>query len=364
MVAISIVCELLTMWAKDNRVLERGLTSCRLLVKVVWLCCLALLYWQGFADDQKLAAAGQRIYLWLSLPWVIWYGAFAVLQVTPTFSTWLRTTENRCIRQLAVFLDPMDSLYVGKNLHESESNAFAYQVFWFLLLSWKLYFSFKFEIQPLVQPSAVLYHDHLTNEVSLGVTIILIFIRWWPFVMIYFIDLFVWHAIWVACTGASVGLSLRIGEVRTFEHIRQRFMKLPNAFNSKLLSEGMLALSRLHPSLTHTPLSPPSLLRRLEGLTKPALLNTASLRGSLRHWCYRPFESHTPIPSSRCPRPQHALAATGGREQHDLQTDQPRGAGGDQAEEVEDVRRDLERSHRRDESVRFREQYRGQTLTV
>jgi callose synthase len=248
LVTISILWELLGMWAKDMLVspLDKGLRSLRIVVKVVWLCCLALFYWQGFTHhDEEQAATGRAFYLWLSLPWVVWYLAFAVLQVVPTFSTWLRTAENSFVRQIAVFLDPMDSLYVGKDLHESESNAFVYQVFWFLLLTWKLYFSFRFEIQPLVQPSAVLYHDHLTNEVSLAVTIILIFIRWLPFVMIYFIDLFVWHAIWVACTGYSVGLSQRIGEVRTFEHIRQRFMELPGAFNSKLISEDSKAARSL-----------------------------------------------------------------------------------------------------------------------
>ncbi|KAJ0393976.1 hypothetical protein P43SY_009808 [Pythium insidiosum] len=87
-----------------------------------------------------------------------------MLQVVPQLNNWLRRTEWAPVAIVRDVLNPMNRLYVGDNMLDPASASLGYQFFWATMIAWKLFFSYKFEISPLVIPSFLLYADHVENH--------------------------------------------------------------------------------------------------------------------------------------------------------------------------------------------------------
>ncbi|TMW60587.1 hypothetical protein Poli38472_000629 [Pythium oligandrum] len=190
------------------------------------------LYWYAWSFGGSWWSSYYATTLALHVP-----GVFnCLLQVTPKLNNWLRRTQWRPVAYVRDLLNPMNRLYVGDNVLDPASASFGYQFFWSSMIAWKIFFSYKFEISPLVTPSFLLYADHVENHVSIITTSFLIFLNWMPFFFVYCIDITIWNAIWMAFTGTFVGFSSRIGEIRNFGRVRASFSRAADAFNAKLIS--------------------------------------------------------------------------------------------------------------------------------
>merc|ERR1711918_95314 len=99
---------------------------------------------------------------------------------------------------------------------------------WLLILTWKLYFSYQFEIKFNALPSVELYDDYINYpDGSIFATTILICVRWIPFIFIYCLDNMIWYSIYAGITGIIVGYNEHLGMVKDFQDIKKNFMKLP-----------------------------------------------------------------------------------------------------------------------------------------
>ncbi|KAG0472359.1 hypothetical protein HPP92_016905 [Vanilla planifolia] len=112
-----------------------------------------------------------------------------------------------------------------------------YTLFWLLLLSSKLAFSYFVQIKPLVKPTKDImkvhnvhyaWHEFFPNvKNNIGAVVSL----WVPIILVYFMDTQIWYAIFSTLCGGVSGAFGRLGEIRTLGMLRSRFHSLPGAFN-------------------------------------------------------------------------------------------------------------------------------------
>lgn len=217
---------------------ERAVTSTLLrhvarLILHLGLSVVSLtLYWYAWTLDGAWWRTFYATVLFLHVP-----GLFnCMLQVTPQLNNWLRRTRFKPVAVIRDVLNPMNRLYVGDNVLDPASVSVGYQFFWATMLSWKLLFSYKFEIYPLIVPTILLYADHMESNVSIVTTALLILLNWVPFFLVFCVDITIWNAIWVAVTGTFVGFSSHIGEIRNFGRVRAAFSRAADVFNTKIIS--------------------------------------------------------------------------------------------------------------------------------
>ncbi|RLN49476.1 hypothetical protein BBJ29_000106 [Phytophthora kernoviae] len=215
---------------------QPAFSTTRNVVRVVFHLLLAvvssMLYWYAWTYGGVWWSWYYSVVLVFHVPGLI----NCAMQVMPGLTNWTRRTQFTPVAFVRNIISPMNRLYVGDNVLDPESMSVGYQFFWVTMLSWKLFFSYKFEIYPLVIPSLLLYADHVENKVSMITTAILIFINWLPFFLIFCVDITIWNSIWMAFTGTFVGFSSRIGEIRNFSRVRSAFSRSVDAFNAKVIS--------------------------------------------------------------------------------------------------------------------------------
>ncbi|KAG7401634.1 hypothetical protein PHYBOEH_000166 [Phytophthora boehmeriae] len=215
---------------------QPAFSTTRNVVRVMFHLLLAvissMLYWYAWAYDGVWWGSYYSVVLIFHVPGLI----NCAMQVMPGLTNWTRRTQFIPVAFVRDLISPMNRLYVGDNVLDPESMSVGYQFFWATMLSWKLFFSYKFEIYPLIVPSFLLYADHVENRVSMISTVILIFINWIPFFLIFCVDITIWNSIWMAFTGTFVGFSSRIGEIRNFSRVRSAFSRSVDAFNAKVIS--------------------------------------------------------------------------------------------------------------------------------
>jgi callose synthase len=176
-------------------------------------------------------------YIWLSLLVMIPYFVESVLQIVPSWATKIYTSQNDFVQSFLNILYPLSRLYVAKEVHESFSHTIVYVFFWLTLLSWKLFFSYIFEVYSMVLPTLELTDDYLNypNQ-SFAKMVVLLSMRWLPQFIVYIIDMSIWYAAWQAFAGTAVGLSDHLGNIRSMDDIRINFGQAPEHFCKKLLS--------------------------------------------------------------------------------------------------------------------------------
>ena len=176
-------------------------------------------------------------YVWLSLLIMIPYFVEAFLQIVPSWESRLYTSQNDYIQSFLNILYPLSRLYVGKEVQESFGHTIVYAIFWITLMSWKLFFSYIFEVYSMVQPSLELTDDYLNYpDQSFAKMMLLLCMRWLPQFIVYVIDMSIWYAAWQAFAGTSVGFAEHLGDIRSMDDIRANFGQVPEHFCKKLLS--------------------------------------------------------------------------------------------------------------------------------
>ena len=175
-------------------------------------------------------------YVWLSAVVMVPYAIEAVFQLWPYSSTLVYSSSNDYVQSFLNVVYPMSRLYVGKRVHETIDRSCTYILFWVTLLTWKLLFSYHFEVACMVLPTLELSDDYYNYpDQSFYKMASLIVIRWIPQFVVYTIDTSIWYALWQAFAGTTVGFDERLGDIKNFEDIRGSFTKAPDAFCSKLI---------------------------------------------------------------------------------------------------------------------------------
>ncbi|KAL7158229.1 hypothetical protein ABFS83_02G128600 [Erythranthe nasuta] len=163
----------------------------------------------------------------------------AVLFLFPLIRRSLERSDYKIVRLMMWWSQPR--LYVGRGMQESAFSVFKYTMYWVLLLTAKLAFSFYIEIKPLVGPTKEIMQVHISTyqwheffpqaKNNIGVIIAL----WSPIIIVYFMDTQIWYAIFSTIFGGIYGAFRRLGEIRTLGMLRSRFQSLPGAFNACLI---------------------------------------------------------------------------------------------------------------------------------
>jgi callose synthase len=176
-------------------------------------------------------------YIWLSLLIMVPYFIETLLQFWPSLTTALCTNQNDYVQSFLNMLYPLSRLYVGKEVHESVRHSTVYIFFWLSLMTWKLFFSYIFEVYSMVLPSLQLTDDYVNYpHQSFMKMFVLLMMRWLPQFIVYLIDMSIWYAAWQAFAGTSIGFSDHLGDIRSIDDIRQNFGRAPENFCKKMLS--------------------------------------------------------------------------------------------------------------------------------
>ncbi|EPS69913.1 hypothetical protein M569_04848, partial [Genlisea aurea] len=141
----------------------------------------------------------------------------AILFLFPVIRRFLESSNYKIVTVLMWWAQPL--LFVGRGMHESSLSLFKYTLFWVLLITTKLAFSFYIEIKPLVDPTKLIMNTHVSNyqwheffpraKNNTGVVIAI----WAPVILVYFMDTQIWYAIFSTLFGGIYGAFRRLGEV-------------------------------------------------------------------------------------------------------------------------------------------------------
>jgi callose synthase len=176
-------------------------------------------------------------YIWLSLLIMVPYAFEMLLQLFPPLTARIYMSQNDYVQSFLNILYPLSRLYTGKEVQESVRHAAVYIFFWVTLMTWKLFFSYIFEVYSMVLPSLQLTDDYMNYpDQSFMKMMLLLGMRWLPQFIVYIIDMSIWYAVWQAFAGTTVGFSDHLGDIRSMDDIRSNFGRAPEHFCKKMLS--------------------------------------------------------------------------------------------------------------------------------
>jgi callose synthase len=239
---------ILEVWASYPGILQTGTSVCG--VTFILIARYSILVFQTlfllwtFSSQPKFMTGSQADsrfwwwqYIWLSIFCMSPYFVELICQIWPALSSKLLKNQNYYIQSFLNLFYPISRLYIAKDVHESLSHSSVYSFFWVTLITWKLFFSYIFEVYPMVLPTLQLTDDYLNNRNhSLWTMLLLLSMRWLPQFLVYLIDMSIWYAAWQAFSGTAVGFADHLGDVRNIDDIRKNFCRAPENFCQKLLS--------------------------------------------------------------------------------------------------------------------------------
>ena len=190
---------------------------------------------------QHLSAKSVQLENWWMYVWIsvalhtVWF-IECVFQCWPYLSTLVFECRNHYVKALLDIVFPQSRNYTGKRVHEPFKKWCVYSFFWLFVISVKIAFSYQFEVTPLALPALELADDQVNFlDQNLYLTIVLIVVRWLPFVAIYMLDMIIIYSLAAGVVGLVVGLIEKLGQVRDFSGIRDNFMRTPESFFSRLI---------------------------------------------------------------------------------------------------------------------------------
>ena len=196
------------------------------------------------ADDNSSFCHAAGLY---AVPMLLqWVG-----QLFPALTTWVRSWSGWPKRVIDV-LDPINQIFVGKSVHTTFEEKVSFDFFWLSLLSLKFWFSYTYQIGPLVPSVVAIWNLDLSwwyPTMGLGQlpNLLVCFVRCAPMVVMYMIDMQIWFMLWTAGYGTVLGWTMRIGEVPTFTTVRERFLSASKHFNRKVLSDAVPLIAEAEP---------------------------------------------------------------------------------------------------------------------
>ncbi|KAI3881502.1 hypothetical protein MKX03_035580 [Papaver bracteatum] len=217
-------------------------------IAVVWLIILPLTYSTTVHNPTGLVKffrgwvvnwQNQPLYNYVIAIYMIPNILAALIFLLPPLRRHMERSNWRIVRFLMWWSQP--KLYVGRGMHEDMFSLLKYTLFWILLLISKLAFSYYVEILPLIEPTKLImglrvgnweWHEFFPNvKHNIGVIISI----WAPIVLVYFMDVQIWYAIFATICGGIHGAFNHLGEIRTLGMLRSRFDAVPIAFSERLV---------------------------------------------------------------------------------------------------------------------------------
>ncbi|XP_020523271.1 callose synthase 7 isoform X2 [Amborella trichopoda] len=235
----------------------------KLVVAAAWVIILPI----GYASSWKYPTGLVKFFSNLSGNWrspsfyvvaVVLYMIPNILAVILFMFPPIRRAMEHSNWRIIIFLMwwAQPKLYVGRGMHEGIFTLLKYTLFWILLLISKLAFSYYVEISPLIRPTKIImdmtignyeWHEFFPNvKYNIGVVISI----WAPIVLVYFMDVQIWYAIFSTLVGGVVGAFSRLGEIRTLGMLRSRFESVPLYFSNCLVPYSRV--DRRHHDLDET----------------------------------------------------------------------------------------------------------------
>ena len=216
----------------------------------------------------------------------------------PSAVSSLLSYNNDVVQALLNICYPTSQLYVGKKIDVPLREAANYILYWLTLIAFKLWFGYRYIINPVSEPSIQLYDFYMNYpDMAFYKTASLMFVWWFPHFLVYLIDLSIWYSCWSSLVGGFLALVDRQGAVRDSRSFRAHFMRSPMAFCQKIMPissdvgarssvgvypstaslSGLMAIGRDIPTLTPTSISstPPS------GRHPKKAVSSADLRSNL-----------------------------------------------------------------------------------
>ncbi|KAG6505505.1 hypothetical protein ZIOFF_037861 [Zingiber officinale] len=197
----------------------------------VWVIILPVTYAYSWRNPTGLARAikgwlgdGQNqpsLYILALVLYLLPNMLAILLFLFPFLRRFLERSNYKIVTLLMWWSQP--HLYVGRGMHESSWSLFKYTVFWVLLISTKLAFSFYIEINPLVKPTKDIMSQQITTYQwheffpRANNNIVAVIVLWAPIVLVYFMDTQIWYSIFSTLVGGIYGACLRLGEVEISE---------------------------------------------------------------------------------------------------------------------------------------------------
>lgn len=175
-------------------------------------------------------------YIWLSIVSCSVYFLESIICWYPNIVSSLMTWKNDVVQAFLNICYPLSQLYVGKDLPVPQKKVILYIIYWVTLISFKLWFGFRFIVGPVAFPTLELYDDYVNfKHISFTKTFTLVFFWWFPHFLVYLIDMSIWYAVWSSFVGGCIAIVDRQGAVRESEGFRSHFMRAPLAFCQKFI---------------------------------------------------------------------------------------------------------------------------------
>ena len=176
-------------------------------------------------------------YVWLSLMASSVYFLESFLCWMPSVVSALMTWNHDIVQALLNICYPTSQLYVGKKIDVPFKEVALYILYWLTLIAFKLWFGYRYVVNPVTIPSLQLYDDYMNfQNLPFFKTSVLMFVWWFPHFLVYLIDLSIWYSCWSSIIGGFVALVDRQGAVRDSTSFRAHFMRSPMAFCQKIMA--------------------------------------------------------------------------------------------------------------------------------
>lgn len=249
---LSLLWTCLEVWVLYPQTTISGPSICgyliRLLVGYIVLVYQSMYYHWSFRTDadpgsSSMMSQGSAIFWWWQFVWIslasqVFYWLESILCWFPFITTALLSWNNDFFQAILNICYPFSQLYVGKTSSIVQNKVFTYAFFWVTLLTFKLWFGFRFIVHPVTIPSIELYDDYMNfQRISFLKTSTLMIVWWFPHFVVYLIDLAIWYSVWISVAGGFVALFERQGAVRDSRTFRSHFIRSPLAFSQKILPD-------------------------------------------------------------------------------------------------------------------------------
>jgi hypothetical protein len=176
-------------------------------------------------------------YVWLSLLASSVYFLESFLCWMPSIVSALMTWNNDIVQAILNICYPTSQLYVGKKIDVPSKDVATYIFYWLTLLVFKLWFGYRYIVNPVSVPTLELYDDYMNYQnLPFIKTALIMFVWWFPHFLVYLIDLSIWYSCWSSIVGGFIALVDRQGAVRDSKTFRAHFMRSPMAFCQKLMA--------------------------------------------------------------------------------------------------------------------------------
>ena len=247
---LSIIWTCLEVWTMFPNTVISGPSVCgfliRLLAGYLALVYQTVYYHWSYRTDVNLPGGGKVSgtdcnfwwwqYIWLSLAASSIYFIESFLCWVPHIVSALMTWNNDVVQAMLNICYPTSQLYVGKKIDVPMREVVQYILYWLTLISFKLWFGYRYIVNPVTIPTLELYDDYMNfQNVSFYKTGCLVFLWWFPHFLVYLIDLSIWYSCWSSIIGGYVALVQRQGAVRDSKSFREHFMRSPLAFCEKIM---------------------------------------------------------------------------------------------------------------------------------